>query len=418
MKKLFGKSELAVYFLKSIQALSSVLLTFYISWAYSLEEVGKFSGIQASAIVLATLALAGTNESIIYFVAKSKAKIARSYLKLSCAYFLLLLLGAGLLGHIALSYFDFTSFDMLLEIIYLALPLGVIMIISGYCRGLDKAANAAFYEIGIIAFLTLLALLPLNYMFSEVDILLVYTSITWIMLFVSIIQVAFATVGAESSGSNEGIKASEYLLGSLHFSVFSIVGMSTSYFTIMICSAFLDYEAVGLIKIAQQLCILVSFVLVLGNFVLPVKYLRLYESNRLFELESLARKSSLIMFCVGSFIAIILFYSLEYIFLVFSVNIKDDSFVWLMVGGQLVNVASGSVLTLLKMTGFVRVASILSIATAISYFLMLVIFGRFDGIDGVGYSMLVFFFFQNVTALYLVHRFIGINPVFFLRRVE
>ena len=393
---------------------SSVFLTFLIGKFYGAQDLAEFAVLQSLAIVSSTIALVGTNESLVYYCSKYPAK-SKYYFLSSVFSFLLFYSLLALIVYSWLIYDGVFDRDEFVAWVFMTVPIGLLMLSSGYSRGKEYYYLGILLEpsmVSLLAFPTLSGLLFLN---IKHEVIHIYIYCCWILLGLYIWKSVWCRHRDESEIIEfRGVaEYFNYLKGSIKYSVFSVVGMATSYLTIIISSIYLSDFEVASLRVAQQLALIVGFSLILGNYLLPVRFLKLFEEGEIHALKKLAKQSSALMMLISILPFIVFCIFGKYIFEYLGAEAQAYQFLYLVLIGQMFNVGCGSVMTILKMSGKVEIASSISVLSSLAFIVILLISSRW-GLGGVGVSILLFYLIQNSLAVIAVKKELGFYPVMLL----
>ena len=194
-----------------------------------------------------------------------------------------------------------------------------------------------------------------------------------------------------------------------------------SYLDILILGFYSEDSEVGVYRVAVQFSIIVGFGLTVLNQMLHPLFSRLYAEKNISALQKLVVNSSLAIFTLAIVPTIIFFLLGEYLLNhIFGLEYKEAAIALkILVLGQLVNAACGSVGALLNMTGHEKdamagmlVALLLNIILA---FILIPIFG----IEGAAMSSAFSLAVWNIILRYFVKKRLAIESsslLFFLKK--
>lgn len=405
------KKSVAVFALKIMLAGSSVFLTFLIGKFYGAQDLAEFAVLQSLAIVSSTIALVGTNESLVYYCSKYPAK-SKYYFLSSVLSFLLFYSLLVLIAYSWLVYDGIFDRDEFVAWVFMTVPIGLLMLSSGFSRGKEYYYLGILLEPSMVSLLAFPVLSGLLFLNIKHEVIHIYIYCCWILLGLYISKSVWCRHRDGSEIINFGGVAEyfNYLKGSIKYSVFSVVGMATSYLTIIISSIYLSTFEVASLRVAQQLALIVGFSLILGNYLLPVRFLKLFEEGKIHALKKLAKQSSALMMLISILPFIVFCIFGKYIFEYLGAGAQAYYFLYLVLIGQMFNVGCGSVMTILKMSGKIEIASSISVLSSLAFIVILLISSRW-GLSGVGVSILLFYLIQNSLAVLAVKKELGFYPV-------
>ncbi len=181
---------------------------------------------------------------------------------------------------------------------------------------------------------------------------------------------------------------------------------------ILMASVFVEASDIAYLSVAQRIASLTNFPLMIVNMVAAPRYARLWIEGNISDIHYLAKLST--RCCLGlavPLVAAMLIWP-EYIMGIFGHGYQQGAILLsIMALGQFINVVTGSVGFLLKMTGhekdFWRITFFVGPLTLIlSYFLI-----RTFGVVGAAIAMAVGLSVQNIGALYMVKKRLGFWPL-------
>ncbi|AEI14047.1 polysaccharide biosynthesis protein [Flexistipes sinusarabici DSM 4947] len=199
---------------------------------------------------------------------------------------------------------------------------------------------------------------------------------------------------------------------SLPLFVVSISGILLSNTDVIIMGIFRSAEEVGIYTIATRLAFLCVFFLQIANSSLAPKIASLYENNDIKQMEKMIQRVTVGLLFIGIFIFTV--------FVLFGdkiLSIWGNEFVnayWALVilsFGQMVNIGTGAIGTIMVMTGNEKVQSKVSLLFALLNVILCVFFVKSFGLIGAAISTALIFTFSNIVKVILVRKLVGINPL-------
>jgi O-antigen/teichoic acid export membrane protein len=171
-----------------------------------------------------------------------------------------------------------------------------------------------------------------------------------------------------------------------------------------------DTHTVGIYNVANLLSGLVSFIIAAVNVALGPVISSLYASREMARLQGIVTLSARIMFLVGCFLAAFLSLSRNYILDFFGAEFQDaETLLLVLLLGQIVNVAAGSVGTLLLMTGYEKdVVKAVGISTVLVAILNIFFIPLWGGM-GAAYATVAGLVLWNGLLIYQVLKRLGID---------
>lgn len=191
--------------------------------------------------------------------------------------------------------------------------------------------------------------------------------------------------------------------------VFSLFSMAGSWLPLLLLGCFADSQAVGQFGAAARLAILIMFILLACNSVIPARFARLHASGDLAAIRRLAGNSSLLMTLIALPLALLMIFFGDFFLGWLGSDFQAASgALAILAAAQLVNVATGSVGYLLIMTGHEQQ---LRRAGIFGFFVNLVgclCWIPHWGILGAAWAAALAIVTENLTATWLAYRQIGI----------
>lgn len=201
---------------------------------------------------------------------------------------------------------------------------------------------------------------------------------------------------------------------SFTFFLADILYNSNSRISIFLLGIFQSKHNVGIFNISLRVSEIISFALVIVNFVLSPVIANLYANGEIGRLQNLITRSSRIILMIGSVLTLGIILFRHQILLVFGADFLAGQYALIIFCiGQFVNVLCGSVGLLLLMTGHQRF-SMYSLAggTAINIILNLILTPRY-GISGAAIASSLSLIVWNLMMYFFVRRKLGIRTTAF-----
>lgn len=198
----------------------------------------------------------------------------------------------------------------------------------------------------------------------------------------------------------------------VHLWLASAMGISVKWSGVLIAGAMVSAADFAGLSAVQRTANLVGFILIVVNMVVAPRYAVLWKENKVKEIEKLAKWSSRIMVVLASLIVFNMMFFSESIMLLFGEGYQEFSHLLvIIVVGQFVNVATGSVGYLLNMSGHEKDYNKVSMLFGpITIILALVLTYNF-GVLGAAYAISIGIALQNIGALWMVKKRLGFIPV-------
>lgn len=171
-------------------------------------------------------------------------------------------------------------------------------------------------------------------------------------------------------------------------------------------------SVVGVYEVAYKTAILTTFVLIAVNSIAAPKFSELYSQGNMQELEKTARGATVLLIVASLPLVIPLIVAPSWILSIFGREFTGGStFLVILVIGQFVNVATGSVGYLLMMTGretvMRNVVTVAGIANIVLNLILIPYYGGVGAAIATGSSIVI----QNILAALFVYRELSISLV-------
>ena len=412
------KGELALalmrtFIARGIAAVGGIVLFIVLGRLYGAEGVGVFALAQSIYLGAGILARYGMDNALMRYVGQDPtASAVPVYLRLALTKSALLSTVAAVLVFLLRDqfalWFDAPMLGIVLPGIALAIPpFTVAFVLAGFMKGIRKPATACLLENGGIA-LVATALVLLFYNLSSEGISTsgwAMAAAAWIVLGQGLWQVWKWRRSTPSETKNQTLDPIAFKSSSNAFFVMSLAPFMQQTLFILIAGWFLSDTDLGLFKVAERTALLISFVLIVINAVLPPRFASLYQQGKIEELTSLLRvgallglllASPLLVLCIGFPEWVLSYYGEEFV--------QAAPLLQLIAFAQGINVATGSVGFLLSMTGNEALMRNISISSnSIGILLCYLLTIKF-GLIGSGVAYALILVLQNTLAWVYVRR--------------
>ncbi|CAN5119127.1 flippase [soil metagenome] len=206
----------------------------------------------------------------------------------------------------------------------------------------------------------------------------------------------------------------DWMKASFSFLLVDLLYNGNSRISIFLLGIFRTGDDVGIFNIALRISEVISFALVIVNFVLSPVIAKLYAAGKMNELQILVKRCARITLVVGTVLtAGILLFSNEILSLFGSTFLEGRPALMTLCYGQVINILCGSVGLLLIMTGKQRY-SIYSLALGLitNVLFNLLLTPRY-GVSGAAISLTASLIIWNLAMYYFVRRTLNIRPTAF-----
>ena len=192
----------------------------------------------------------------------------------------------------------------------------------------------------------------------------------------------------------------------------STMSLAVQWSGVLIAAVFVSSADIAYLSAAQRTAMLTSFVLMVVNMVVAPRYARLWQENKINEIQRLAKWSTRGMVMLAAPIVAAMIFLPEFIMGLFGDEfIVAGNLLVIMAIGQFINVATGSVGYLLNMSGherdFRRVTLFSGPLTVILSFILIDQYG----VLGAAIATAVGLSLQNILAFFMVRKRLGFWPI-------
>ena len=414
LQRIKGELALALvrtFVARGIAAVGGIVLFIVLGRLYGAEGVGVFALAQSIYLGAGILARYGMDNALMRYVGQDPTSSAVPvYLRWALIKSALLSTAAAIVIYLLRNQFaDWFNAPMLAEIlqgIALAIPpFTVAFVLGGFMKGIRKPATACLLENGGIA-LVATALVLLFYNLSSKGISTsgwAMAAAAWIVLGQGLWQAWKWRRSTPSETNDQTLNPKAFKSSSNAFFVMSLAPFMQQTLFILIAGWYLSDADLGLFKVAERTALLISFILIVINAILPPRFASLYQQGKMAELTSLLRRgallglllaSPLLVLCIGFPEWVLSYYGDEFV--------QAAPLLQLIAFAQGINVATGSVGFLLSMTGNEALMRNISlISNSLSLLLLLFLLPNYQ-LDGAAYALAFTIITQNITTYLFV----------------
>jgi O-antigen/teichoic acid export membrane protein len=192
----------------------------------------------------------------------------------------------------------------------------------------------------------------------------------------------------------------------------STMSLAVQWSGVLIAGAFVSSADIAFLSAAQRTAMLTSFVLMVVNMVVAPRYARLWQENKISEIQHLAKWSTRGMLILAAPIVAVMVFLPEFIMGLFGDEFKvAGKLLAIMAIGQFINVATGSVGYLLNMSGHEKdYRRVTFFAGPLTVILCFILINQY-GVLGAAIATAVGLSIQNLGALYMVKQRLGFWPL-------
>ncbi|MFL1484445.1 lipopolysaccharide biosynthesis protein [Marinobacter sp. LN3S78] len=415
--KKLTRDVVSTFICRAITAFSSVILVVLLGRRYGLDAVGFFATVQSLYLGFSVLTRFGVNNSLIYYVGRNKnSKNISYYLFLSvvtaCIFSLVL---SGIIfsfGELLVEkILVFADLELALNLALFAPLFTMTFVLSGFLKAVRKPVSAVFLENGGIAIVMIIFTLANLELGLLLEIEWLYALSVLLIFMVGMVQVGLylRTEKFEKATTDEaksGVGA--YLRTSSSYFVISLANFCQNSAVFIIAAYLLSESEVGLFKVAHQIALTLSFILVVTNAVFPPKFAELFRKGDFGNLISLAKMSCVIGFVFALPVLLMIIMFPDYILGMIGEEFKDAQILLIvLVGAQSVNVITGNVNFLLSMTGHERIMRNIVLTTSSIGIICFSFLTLFVGVVGAAIGLSMMIVAQNLIAVIFVRKILS-----------
>jgi O-antigen/teichoic acid export membrane protein len=299
----------------------------------------------------------------------------------------------------------------------LLLPLVALLTIFQTCSAINtsalKATQFTTYALFVSGFVTFVVacLLLINFpVISAYEALLYFTYSALISLIVSFVML-MSVFKRQKVKVVMPVEVREDFFELMHVSkhifVISLMALATGQLSILILASYVSLGELGTYSIAVKLSLLISYPLIIINAITAPQYAKLHQNNRLEEFKLLAFNSTKILIVLGSLAVAFLFFTVDFILAYFGEGYVGAAFiVKILLIGQWFNLATGSVFSMLIMSGYEKLCQRNTLIITSMNIICLVVFIPLYGLIAGAIITSIAMAMKNVVALYYVNKLI------------
>lgn len=405
---------------RGITALGSFALIVVLARLYGTHGVGVFALAQSVLIAAAIFGRYGMDNALMRFVGRDPRSLqVKAYLRRAClkAFFLSLLTGGimFLTRSLWARWFNAPDLAPVLVGFSIATPAFTLaFVLSGFMRGIRRPAASCFLRNGGIALVTA-AIVPLfNYLWPSAGIMIVgvvYAVAAWLILGLGVGNCWqwFRHVYDPETNAASRPDVAAFNRSSAAFFVSSLTILIQKVLVIWLAGYFLVTSDVGLFKAAQQIAMLIGFILVVMNAVFPARFASLFFQGDKAALASLARRGVLLGLALASVPSLV---CLVVPGLVLGLVGHDfsgaENLLRILAAAQLVTISCGSAGYILNMAGREAIVRNVQVINGLFAIVIICALTPFWGVMAIAIAVAVSLAGSNLANIYFVWRKLGI----------
>lgn len=422
-----GRALMRTFVARGVAALGTLALALVVGQLYGPEGMGVYAIAYSLLLGIGILCRQGMDNGLMRYVGRDHtSSYVRSYLYwvlrrslfLSSLAALLLFLGRFWLEDL----FRAKGLSTMLVGIALAAPAYTWgFMFSGFFKGVRKPATASLLENGSVALGAGLIIFSYNRLTGEAGLPIVgyaYTIAAWLVALQGGLQawlwcrrqarLTSFDCSMDRTGA-DAVSSSQFMATSRSFFITGFAGFMQSVVGVMVAGWLLKSAELGLFKSSQQTAVLIGFILIVINAIIPPRFATLYYNGQFQALAALARKGALLGLVFAAPLLLLFLIMPAWILGWFGEDFRQGAnLLRILALAQLINVATGSVGFLLNMTGHERlmrnIALVCNALGLLGFFLLPQVFGVLGAALALSFVLVT----QNLTATLFAWRRLGI----------
>jgi len=226
------------------------------------------------------------------------------------------------------------------------------------------------------------------------------------------ISVMTALIFSRKNLFAKGVLKPQKIKGWQSFVVMHLINSVSVILISIINGYFLQPEAFAVLSAANRFTLLISFCLISFNFVAAPKYAKLYHENKHEDLARFSQSVTRLLIAIIIPISLLVFSFNEELMSFYGSEFTEYGYILsILVIGQIVNVATGSVVYLLTLSGHEKdMKNIIAIIIPITVVVSLILAKHF-GLTGVAIAMMLSAIATNISAYFMVLKRLGFHAL-------
>ncbi len=430
IKSQLGKDLLRTFCVRLVAATGALAFALIIGRLFGPSGVGVYALAYGILLGIGVLCRLGMDNALMRFVGSDiDSPFAKTYLLWAVKWCLSLSCCASLLLYLFRFYleevFSAPGLSSVLVGISIAAPAYTLSFaLSGFFKGVRKPATASLMENGLISLLACSILLMFKWLYPSPDLAILgysYSIAAWFVAIHGVFKIIFWFRNSTNNSLVERggslslrkdpapVSYARFMTTSRAFFVTGLAGFMQSVLGVMIAGLLLTNAELGLFKSAQQLAVLIGFILVVIDAIFPPRFAHLYHQGELQALERLAKQGALLGLIFASPLLILCLSVPGWMLGWYGEEFKDGAnLLRIITIANLVNVATGSVSFLLNMTGHERLMRNIALSCNALGLIAFFVLPQVLGALGAALALSFIFVVQNLTAMFFVWRRLGI----------
>ncbi|HCE2152448.1 TPA: oligosaccharide flippase family protein [Vibrio parahaemolyticus] len=426
MKKLkensLVKLLMSTFLAKVCISFGGILLSVVISNFYGINTLGEFFIFQMTVITFSVVLSLGMSETLVLFTSRynSNINVSQYFIYSAFVSISLLLILSILFIYLDFSWFSINYsviFDNKIYYIFSSLSCLINILLSGFMKGIKKPAYAVLLENGAVSISCVIIILLSRFLYvdSQLNIAIIYCYSTWLVTIVGFWNFRESKNLELRKPNDKEVR----LFFNKNWSFYSMVlcGLVSTSIISLYIGYVLTPEDVAIFRIMQQICVLISFSLIILNAVMPAYISGLFKEKSMISIEKYSVETSKYATIISLPIYFICILYPREIISLFGSDVNFNYYFFIMLAtAQLFNVSTGSVASVLKMCGYEKELNNIVIFTSVISIIILFIITPDYGLLGAIIASSSVLILQNSASLYMAKAKLGISTAFYIRK--
>lgn len=403
--------------IKLFSAAFALFFHYLLAKQLSATQFGLFSLAMSCLLFAVTFAKQGLEQVTVRFMAKNSMRNFAGLYWLILSYVLFSAVIIALLVFLLLHFF---SGEILKQpLLFQFAPLVALLTVIQTCLGLNSSvlkgkefATSSLLFSGFFGFLLLIIFLtiqPVNSAYQAMNYFVYAMGIAMLLSFCVIIvrfkryliisKVGYSRCAEENF--HDIRNASKHLL------IISLSALATQQISVLILAKYISLDLLGNFSLALKLSFILSYPLIVINAITAPKYAKLYQQHQLKKFKLLAKKITKGLIVIATIGVGIIYFSIDT-----AVSVFDESYwqtaqlVKILIIGQWFNLATGSVVSMLIMSGHEKIHQRNSLIITTINIIALLFFIPLYGIWAAVVITTMIMAIKNTVALFFVNKLI------------
>ncbi|WP_448546883.1 lipopolysaccharide biosynthesis protein [Thalassotalea fusca] len=384
----------------------------------SVEEFGLFTLLLTITLFSVTFSKAGIEQTAVKYIASRKYAIKQTYdvllrrMSRNCFWVIGVVVILMILNVFNLpSSLNITSYLVVISLIIIAQSL--LGFNSSVLKGFSSAVTSNFFS-GMCTFIIAMIILFTTTITSAFEALLVL-----VFAYIVSTTLSFLVVRFKFSKDSDNVQRELSLVGKSELStysyqvlVISVAALVTQQISPIIMAQSLTLTDIGIFGFAFKIAVVMGIPLQVVNTITSPMYARYAELDDYQQLVSLAKSTTKLLFLIASIGLIALWISAKYIVSFFNEGYAEAAWiVKILALGQWANLSTGSVVSILLMTGHEKLFKRNTLILTSINLLCLLVFIPIYGIYAAAIITAIFMALKNLFALYFVNKHVYSIPI-------